>query len=255
MPADWQLPAGVSRAMWDYFHDPGVARAYDQSLENTPLLNIDQAFVLEHCQPPGKLIDLGAGTGRLSIALAQQGYRPLAVDLSPEMLKILREKAAALNLDVPCLCANLVELNMLADCSFEHAACLFSTLGLLVGAEARMQFIGHVHRVLNRGGVFVVHVHNRWFNIWTAHGRRLLLGDIMGGTRGDYVMPPQQGIGSLTMHLFTRGEIVRLLQQAGFTIVEVRPISLNPDGRMVAPWWFGRWRAYGYLIAARKSRT
>ncbi len=252
MPADWQLPPGVSRALWDYFHDAALARSYDQTLANTPLLAIDQAFVLEHCRPPGTIIDLGAGTGRLAITLAQHGYRPIAVDLSPEMLKVLREKSAAFGLDIPCVSANLVELGMFADQSFDHAACLFSTLGLIVGADSRRRFLAHVLRLLRPGGIFVLHVHNRWFNVWTAQGRRLLLGDLLHGASGDYEMPAHQGVGSLTMHLFTRREIGKLLRSVGFEIVEVRPLSLNADGRLRAPWWLGRLRSYGYLVATRK---
>jgi len=248
MPADWQLPAGVSRAMWDYFQDPANARAYDQELKNTPLLKVDYEFVLQHCRPPGRFADLGAGTGRLAVALVERGYSPVAVDLSPEMLKVLREKASA----IPCVCANLVELGMFADQSFDHAACLFSTLGLIVGAEARQQFLAHVERILKPGGVFVVHVHNRWFNLWTAQGRRLLFADLFRGAGGDYAMPAHQGIGALTMHLFTRREIVGCLRAAGFEILEVCPLSLNADGQLRAAWWLGRLRAYGYLVAARK---
>ena len=68
----------------------------------------------------------------------------------------------------------------------------------------------------------------------------------------DYAMPAHQGIGQLTMHLFTRGEIVRLLRVCGFEMIEVRSVSLRADGRLAVPWWFGRLRSYGYLIAARK---
>jgi ubiquinone/menaquinone biosynthesis C-methylase UbiE len=257
MPADWQLPTGVSRALWDYFHDPAIARTYDATLDGTPLLTIDQQFVLEQCRPPGKLIDLGCGTGRLAITLAEHGYRPIAVDLSPQMLKVLGEKAASLHLEIPRVCANLVELGMFADQSFDHAACLFSTLGLIVGADARRGAVGHVFRLLRPGGVFALHVHNRWFNFWTAHGRGLLMKELFAswsgrGAGGDYEMPPHQGVGRLTMHLFTRREIVRLLRSCGFEIVDVRPLSLNADGRLRCPWWFGRLRSYGYLIAARK---
>jgi SAM-dependent methyltransferase len=260
MPADWQLPTGVSRALWDYFHDPALARSYDANLDGTPLLAIDLPFVLEHCQPPGRLIDLGCGTGRLAITLAPRGYQPIAVDLSPEMLKVLGDKAAALGLAIPRLCANLVDLSMLADGSFDHAACLFSTLGLIVGVEARGRAVAHAYRLLRPGGVFVLHVHNRWFNFWTAHGRALLLREVAAswlgrGAGGDYLMPPHQGMGRLTIHLFTRREIVRLLRSCGFEIVEVRPLSLRPDGRLACPWWFGRLRSYGYLIAARKPRS
>ncbi|HZZ78995.1 MAG TPA: methyltransferase domain-containing protein [Gemmataceae bacterium] len=257
MPADWQLPTGVSRALWDYFHDPAMARAYDASLLGTPLLQIDQQFVLKHCRPAGRIIDLGCGTGRLTLTLAQAGYQPVGVDLSLPMLAVLREKAAALGMSVPCVCGNLVELGMFADASFDHAACLFSTLGLIVGADARARAVAHIHRLLKPGGVFVVHVHNRWFNVWTGGGRRLLLQDLLAswtcrGASGDYAMPAHAGVGALTMHLFTRGEIVRLLRMAGFTIVEVRPISLRADSRLACPWWFGGLRSYGYLIAAQK---
>jgi len=257
MPADWQLPIGVSRSLWDYFHDPDTARSYDSELADTPLLQVDRQFVFEHCQPSGRIIDLGCGTGRLSLALAQRGYEPVAVDLSPEMLKVLGEKAAALGLTVPRVCANIAALEMLADASFDHAACLFSTLGLVVGAEARRRVVGHAYRLLRPGGVFVLHVHNRWFNLWTWHGQRLLVNDLWcswfgGGEPGDYEMPARQGIGALTMHLFTQSEITSLFQAAGFEIIEVRPVSVNSDARLSCPWWFGRLRAYGYLIAARK---
>src|SRR5207244_11867915 len=138
--------------------------------------------------------------------------------------------AAALALAIPTVCANLVELGMFADQSFDHAACLFSTLGLVVGVEARRRVIGHAFRILRPGGVFVLHVHNRWFNVWTAHGRTLLLADLLGswfGNRrpGDYEMPPHDGLGSLTMHLFTRRELVRLLRRAGFVVIHLRAVA------------------------------
>ena len=35
MPADWQLPPGVTRNLWDSFHDAAVARNYDAQLADT----------------------------------------------------------------------------------------------------------------------------------------------------------------------------------------------------------------------------
>ena len=258
MPSDWQLPPGVTRALWDYLHDPEIARACDAHLAGTPLLALDRQFVLEHCRPPGRILDLGCGTGRLAITLAQHGYRPVGVDLSPQMLRILGAKACAAGVEVPRLCANLVALGCIDDAAFDHAACLFSTLGMIAGADARRTMVRHVARILRPGGMFVLHVHNRWFNVWTRAGRRLLLADLVGsrlGRRapGDYEMPPHQGLGSLTMHLFTRREILRSLRDAGFEVVAVRPISLATDGVVRLPWWFGWLRSYGYLIAARKA--
>ncbi|MCS7046684.1 MAG: class I SAM-dependent methyltransferase [Gemmataceae bacterium] len=253
---DWRLPPGVSRAMWDYLHDPSVARSYDSQVADTPLLHHDRAFVVKHCRRPGRFVDLGCGTGRIALAMAQLGHRVLAVDLSAEMLTIVGEKAAAAGVAIDRIQANLVELDALADASFDYAACLFGTLGMLVGTEPRRRFITQVRRLLRPGGVFVLHVHNRWFHLGTRAGRRLLLGNWWRsctgrGVVGDFAMPPHQGLGSITMHLFTRREIVGLLRRCGFAIIEVRPLSVRSHGCLTAPWWFGRLRAYGYLIAAQ----
>src|SRR5262249_51822951 len=142
-PPDWQLPAGVNRGLWDYLHDPGVARGYDERLAGTPLLEADLDFVERHCGRPGRLLDLGCGTGRLLLRMARAGHWVLGVDLSREMLAVAREKAARERAEVHLLRANLPELNCLADASFDYAACLFSTLGIVLGAGPRQRVLAH----------------------------------------------------------------------------------------------------------------
>ncbi len=255
--ADWQLPPGVNRGLWDYLHDAQLARGYDAGLAGSSLFKIDEAFVHQHSQQPGRLLDLGCGTGRLLIPFARRGWWVLGVDLSAEMLAVAAEKARQASAEVHLLRANLTDLDALASCTFDRAACLFSTLGMVMGADMRRSVVAHAFRLLRPGGRFILHVHNRWFNFHDPTGRRWLLTDLLRqaiGTApgGDRVMPFHQGIAGLTLHLFTRLEAVRLLREAGFRIVEVRPISLRPDGRLRCPWWFGWLRAYGYLIAAER---
>jgi SAM-dependent methyltransferase len=257
MPADWQLPPGVSRGLWEYLHDSALARRYDAALADTPLLTWDLAFVREHLPVPVRVIDLGCGTGRLSVALAQAGFSVVALDLSEEMLAIVGEKARQADVAIERLKANLVDLRGIADQSFDAAACLFQTLGMIAGRDSRQRALTHVHRILRPGGRFVLHVHNRWFNAWTRHGRRLIAGDLWKSAlgrqeSGDYLMPPHQGIAAMPMHVFTRHEICGLLRKAGFAIREVRPVALTDDGRLRQPWWFSSLRSYGYLIAAER---
>jgi SAM-dependent methyltransferase len=255
-PADWQLPPGVDRGLWDYVHDAGIARGYDAGLAGSTLFVADVAFVERHCPPHGRLLDLGCGTGRLLLAMAGRGRTVVGVDLSWPMLAEARAKAVAAGVDCRLVHANVVELDCLAGETFDCAACLFSTLGMVRGAEARRRVVEHVLRCLRPGGRFVLHVHNRWFNSWDPAGRRWLLGQCLrrlpGAEAGDRPMPPHQGVGVLTLHLFTRREAVRLLRQAGFRILEVQPVGLRPDGRLACPAWFGWLRAYGYLLAAEK---
>src|SRR6266851_5873771 len=241
---DWRLPPGVSRGLWDYLHDRSVARNYDQNLAGSTLLAVDQRFAERFFDRPGRLIDLGCGTGRLLIPFARRGCWVLGVDLSEEMLKQVGERAARHGVVVHRLKANLVELEGLTDQAFDYAACLFSTLGMIHGAEQRQRVIDHAYRLLRPGGRFVLHVHNRWFNFWDPQGRRWLVWDLLqsliqGKPGGDRLMPVHQGIAGLTLHLFTRREAERMLKKAGFRLLEVRPVSLRPDGRLPLPGFFG----------------
>ena len=53
----------------------------------------------------GTIFDFGAGTGRLTIPLKQEGYEVTAIEKSQPMDKIIQEKAQTLNLTIPiCVC-------------------------------------------------------------------------------------------------------------------------------------------------------
>ncbi len=256
-PADWQLPPGVNRGLWAYLHDAALARRYDEELAGSSLLCADERFAEQHFDRPGRLIDLGCGTGRLLRPFAARGYWVLGVDLSAEMLKLARARAAAAGVAVHLARANLVELDALAGGTFDYAACLFSTLGMIEGAAQRQRVVAHVHRLLRPGGKFVLHVHNRWFSFWDRGGRRWLVRDALGrlfrrGEPGDRPMPAHAGLPPMTMHLFARREAIRLLRRAGFHVVALQPVGLDADGILRRPEWFGWLRAYGYLLAAQK---
>jgi SAM-dependent methyltransferase len=250
MPADWELPPGVSRGLWDYLHDPAIADDYDRRLVGTPLLSADLAFVREHFSKPGRVIDLGCGTGRLAVDLAGRGFFTVAVDLSEEMLRVAAEKARIAGVSVQFAKANLVDLNAFAEESFDYAACLFHTLGMIAGETERRIALANIRRLLKPGGRFVLHVHNVWYHLGTHAGRRLLLRNAFDRLRGkssfgDFVMPPHHGLGEMPMHLFSRRELQRLLRNAGFAIETcVRIAAEGGKSGWLRP-------CYGFLIAAR----
>lgn len=259
MPASqrphWQLPPGVTRSLWEYTHALHIAHEYDDYFALHKLFELDEAILARHIHPPGLVADLGCGTGRALVPLVRRGMRGLAVDLSEEMLRVVREKAELDSLPIDCLQANLVELDCLRDDTVDAAICLFSTLGMIRGRENRRQVLRHVRRILKPGGPFVLHVHNYWFNLFdpggpwwiaTNWGRSLLVRDI---ERGDKYFTYRQ-IPNMFMHVFRRRELERELRLAGFKIREITLLDAQRQQPLARPWLFGNVRSNGWIVVA-----
>ena len=104
-PAAADGAGGVSvsaeiRAFWDE-----DATVYDASPSHYPRRPQEQAAWAAALRrllppPPASVLDIGAGTGFLSLLMAGQGYDVTAADLSPGMLGQLRVKAADRRLSI-----------------------------------------------------------------------------------------------------------------------------------------------------------
>jgi SAM-dependent methyltransferase len=96
------------RQFWD--EDAAV---YDDSPEHHPRRLHERAAWSATLRrllpdPPARVLDVGAGTGFLSLLLAGQGYQVTAMDLSPGMLEMLRSKAAHAGAEVQIVEADAV---------------------------------------------------------------------------------------------------------------------------------------------------
>lgn len=98
-----------------------------------------------------KLVDIGAGTGRYSVALAEEGYDVTAVELVKYNLGILKKKAGS----VKALQGNAMNLRKLADDSFD-VTLLFGPMYHLFGFEDKQKALREAKRVTKPGGVILV---------------------------------------------------------------------------------------------------
>lgn len=246
MIPDWQLPPGVDRGLWDYLHAADMVAGYDAQMQTSPLARADVAFCERAFRAPGRLLDLGCGTGRLCAHFAAKGFECAGVDLSEEMLAKARANAPTATF----LNANLVDLAELPDASFDYAACLFSTLGMVRGADNRAKVLANVFRVLKPGGKFVLHAHNRFF---AGLGFGRVSGQFVRTlferpSAGDVTMPQAYGGAALTLHHFLRREAMMVLWEAGFATLDVLPLTAGGERAR----WPTAVRAYGWLIAAER---
>jgi SAM-dependent methyltransferase len=253
LPPEWQLPEGVPGGVWEYTQAEHIATEYDEYFAENQLFEFDEQVLLRHIRKPGLAVDLGCGTGRAVVALARRGIRGLAVDLSPHMLSIVAEKAQRENLPIQCLQANLVELGCLSDRSADYALCLFSTLGMIRGQKIRRRVLENVRRILKPGGLFVMHVHNYWFNLFDPLGRRWLMKHFFERLKNREIEPgdkffPFHGITQMFLHTFKQSELRRELRRAGFRFREWIPLGVDRQRPLPHPYWFGQFRANGWIV-------
>lgn len=261
MVPDWQLPPGVDRGLWDYLHASDMVAGYDEQVLASPLAEADIAFCVQHFAKPGRLIDLGCGTGRLCLHFATKGYDCVGVDLSDEMLAVAKKRGP----NVKWMKLNLVDLSengipaespipplgwnpALPEGSFDYAACLFSTLGMIRGADNRARVIANAHRLLKPRGQFMVHAHNRFFRGlgWKRVFRQRVKTLLGCANAGDITMPQPYAGAPLTLHHFTRGEIVGMLEAAEFAVRDVLAVDdVGKPARGAS--------VYGWLVMAERS--
>jgi SAM-dependent methyltransferase len=89
------VTAADVRAYWDA-EAAGFDEAADHGLRDPQVRGAWGRLLREHLpEPPADVLDLGCGTGTLTVLLAEGGHRVHGVDLAPAMVAAARAKIAA----------------------------------------------------------------------------------------------------------------------------------------------------------------
>ena len=241
----WRRPRGVAPGTWEYVHQRSIADHYDDFVADTPLCGLDQQILKDAFPGPNPtrsevILDLGCGSGRTALPLAERGYDVVGVDLSRAMLEVMNRKfmPGCTAGRIFAVQANLVELSCFAEQSADHAVCLFSTLGMIHGRTNRRSMLTTLFNLIRPGGTFVLHVHHRWAALREHHGPRQLLRSWWNGLRdkncefGDSTYA-YRGLESMFMHRFSKRELKQDLKATGWTIDKIDPLSI--DGSHINP--------------------
>jgi SAM-dependent methyltransferase len=122
---------------------------------------LEEVFRREMTTPPALVLDLGCGTGSMTLALARRGYDMTGVDLSPEMLAVAREREAKEKLTHPCLwlCQDMCDFELYG--TVDACVCCLDTLNHLTETGELSACFDLVHNYLIPDGVFVFDVNTK----------------------------------------------------------------------------------------------
>ena len=98
--------------------------------------------------------ELACGTGSLARLLAQQGYRVIATDLSPEMLSVAAQKCEGL--DVLFLCQDMARFTLLEP--VDAVVCCLDSINYVTRPAQLQRAFRQVYRALRPGGLFLFDV-------------------------------------------------------------------------------------------------
>ena len=107
-------------------------------------------YIHRHAAPGAKILEVGAGTGRYSIALAREGYEVTAVELVPENLTVLRRNGAGIE-NLRSFQGDALDLSRFTDGEFDLVLVLGPMYHLYDHADA-LTAIREALRVTKPGG-------------------------------------------------------------------------------------------------------
>lgn len=120
-----------------------------QNFEYLTTMRYIEKYVKKGC----KILEIGAGTGRYSIALAKQGYDVTAVELVEKNLNVLRENSRGLE-NITSMQGDALDLSVFEDNTFDIVLNL-GPMYHLYNSEDKNQAISESVRVCKKGGTCI----------------------------------------------------------------------------------------------------
>ncbi|TFH09296.1 MAG: class I SAM-dependent methyltransferase [Candidatus Thorarchaeota archaeon] len=133
----------------------GIGRFYDLFADNSDIL-----FFVKYAKKFGSpILDIAAGTGRVSFVLAEKGYHVVALERSPSMIEIARQRfktasqTIANNLTI--IEGDMTNFNI--DCKF-HLVIIPNSFGHAISTEEQLSTLRCIHNHLSDDGIFILDI-------------------------------------------------------------------------------------------------
>lgn len=142
-------------ASWATAYDIVNEQSFGEPYHRLTAITIEQ--IEQRIPPPARIVDFGAGTGRLSIPLASRGYQVVAVEPCKEMLDQLSRKSGAEQ--VATVVTSMQGFQSAGQ--FDMALCVFTVLLYLLDEDALDKAIRSAACALRPGGYLMIDIPTR----------------------------------------------------------------------------------------------
>lgn len=204
-----------------YFENPRVVADYAEAAQNVGLWESERKVIFEYIPKSARVLELGCGAGRVSVALSREGYSDItATDFSPAMVEAAAQIAALRAPNVKCAVCDATKIAF-PDESFDAVIFAFNGLMQIPRREARAAALDEIRRVLKLGGIFVFTTHERLTpehaRYWSAEEKQWKCGsqNPVLDDFGDIFYAGDHG--NVFIHSPTDAEVSEALAAAGFS--------------------------------------
>lgn len=147
------------------------ASVYDRLMQDVPysewIKYLDRLFQ-KHGIVPKNILDIGCGTGNVTLPLAEMGYSLTGLDMSAEMLAAAEAKAREKNLNIKWVQQDMTMMD-LGGLKYDLVISMTDSLNYLEDSKSMEQVFSQVKEILNPGGWFIFDL-NSYYKISQVFG-------------------------------------------------------------------------------------
>lgn len=212
-----------------------AAKDCNEDIIGSGLNKFEEEVLEKDLRERGKILILGCGTGRESIALAKLGFDVVGVDMVEESIRKAKENSAKEGLLIDFVCDEFSSLSFPKG-FFDYAFFSLWTYEQIPTVKRRVKIIRYLRDILKSGGKVILHFHLS--NIPLVEKRLYLFHKIIAwitfGNKGYQLGDrPVDPIGFT--HKFTaKEEVHNELVKAGFSSIELTVFNNGWGGYAVA---------------------